>query len=124
MYINQYLLEFGIILFVYLSGMVIAAYYKKDTSIANFTWGGGVLIVTLYTFFRMSNFLLQQILITTMICLWSIRLISYVYKRYTGTDPRFTGWKWQGIKALIINIVWIFGQIIMIAIMSYPVVLI
>jgi steroid 5-alpha reductase family enzyme len=122
MYINQYLLEFGIILFVYLSGMVIAAYYKKDTSIANFTWGGGVLIVTLYTFFRMSNFLLQQILITTMICLWSTRLIAYVYKRYTGKDPRFVNWKWQGIKALVINIFWVFGQIIMIAIMSNPVI--
>lgn len=120
MYINQYLLEIGVILFVYLSSMVIAACYKKDTSIANFTWGGGVLIVTLYTFFRMSNFLLQQILITTMICLWSIRLIAYVYTRYTGKDPRFAGWKWQGVKALIINSFWVFGQIIMIAIMSYP----
>ncbi len=122
MYINQYLLEIGCILFVYLSSMVIAACYKKDTSIANFTWGGGVLIVTLYTFFRMSNFLLRQILTTTMICLWSIRLIAYVYKRYTGKDPRFVGWKWQGFKALIINSFWVFGQIIMIIIMSNPVV--
>lgn len=122
MYINQYLLEFGIILFVYLSGMIIAACYKKDTSIANFTWGGGVLIVTLYTFFRISNFLLRQIIVTTMICLWSIRLIAYVYTRYTGKDPRFVSWKWEGFKALIINSFWVFGQIIMIAIMSNPVI--
>lgn len=122
MYINQYLVEIGCILFVYLSSMVIAACYKKDTSVANFTWGGGVLIVTLYTFLRMSNFLLQQILVTTMICLWSTRLIAYVYHRYTGKDPRFVTWKWQGIKALIINIVWVFGQIIMITIMSNPII--
>src|SRR5260221_5325946 len=121
MYINQYLLEIGIILFIYLTSMVIAACYKRDTSIANFTWGGGVLIVTLYTFFRISTFLLQQIIVTALICLWSTRLIAYVYTRYTGKDPRFTHWKWQGMKALIINIFWLFGQTIMIAIMSLPI---
>src|SRR5437016_290193 len=99
-----YAIELGIILFVYLASMVAAACYKKDTSIANFTWGGGVLIVTLYTFLRMSSFLLQQIVITSLIVLWAVRLIVYVYIRYEGKDPRFTTWKWQGMKALIINI--------------------
>lgn len=121
---SQNIIELGSILGIYLSSMVAVACYKEDTSIANFTWGGGVLIVALYTFFRMSNFLLPQIIVTSMIAVWSIRLIAYVYTRYTGKDPRFVTWKWQGIKALIINIVWVFGQIIMITIMSYPVVLI
>jgi steroid 5-alpha reductase family enzyme len=40
--------------------------------------------------------------------------------RYTGRDPRFSTWKWQGLKALLVNIGWVFGQSIMIAIMSYP----
>lgn len=119
--IPQPFIEIGVILFVYLTSMVIITCYKGDTSISNFTWGGGVLIVTLYTFLRMSNFLLQQIIVTTMICLWSMRLISYVYRRYTGKDPRFTHWKWQGFKALIINSFWIFGQSIMIGIMSLPI---
>jgi steroid 5-alpha reductase family enzyme len=104
--------------------MVALACYKGDTSISNFTWGGGVLIVALYTFIRISTFLLQQIIVTVMICLWSIRLISYVYRRYTGKDPRFVGWKWQGFKALIINSFWIYGQSIMITIMGLPIVLI
>lgn len=120
----QYFIEISGILFVYLSSMIAIITYKGDTSIGNFTWGGGVLIVTLYTFFRMSNFLFQQIVVTTMICLWSLRLIAYVYTRYTGKDPRFTHWKWQGFKALFINSIWIFGQSIMIAIMSYPIILI
>ncbi len=121
---HHYIIELGGVLGVYLSSMVAITSYKGDTSIGNFTWGGGVLIVTLYTFFRMSNFLAQQIIITGMIALWSMRLIMYVYTRYTGKDPRFVTWKWQGFKALIINTVWIFGQSIMIAIMSYPIVLI
>lgn len=120
----QYLIEVGLLLFVYLSGMVALACHKKDTSVSNFTWGGGVLLVTLYTFFRMSAFLLQQIIVTTLIVFWAMRLIIYVYVRYKGDDPRFQTWKREGIKALIINFVWVFGQIIMISIMSYPLVLI
>jgi steroid 5-alpha reductase family enzyme len=119
--IPQPFIEIAVILFVYLTSMVIITCYKGDTSIGNFTWGGGVLIVTLYTFLRVSSFLLQQIIVTAMICLWSTRLIAYVYHRYTGKDPRFKHWKWQGFKALIINSFWIFGQSIMIAIMSLPV---
>ena len=121
---SHYIVELSMLLFIYLSSMVIAASYKQDTSIANFTWGGGVLLVTLYTFLRMSGYLLQQIIVTLFITLWALRLITYVYIRYTGKDPRFVTWKWQGIKALVINTFWVFGQIIMISIMSYPIVLI
>lgn len=122
--LSMYFTELSILLGIYLTSMVAVACYKEDTSIANFTWGGGVLLVTLYSFFRMSSFLPQQIIVTGMIVLWAARLIAYVYIRYTGKDPRFKTWKWQGIKALIINIIWVFGQIIMISIMSYPIILI
>lgn len=117
---NNYFLEIGTLLLVYLSGMVALTCYKKDTSIGNFTWGGGVLLVTLYTFLRLSTFLLQQIIATTFIIAWASRLIIYIYIRYTGNDPRFVSWKRTGIKAFIINLFWIFGQLIMIVIMSYP----
>jgi len=104
--------------------MVALVQYKGDTSIANFTWGGGVLLVTLFTFFTMSEYLPRQIIVTIFIVLWAVRLICHVYKRYDGKDPRFASWNWQGFKALIINFVWIFGQSIMIVIMSYPIILI
>lgn len=109
------------LLFIYLTCMVAVVQFKGDTSIANFTWGGGVMLVALYTFFVFSAFLPQQILMTALMVLWAMRLIMYVYLRYTGKDPRFAAWKWQGFKALCINICWVFGQLIMIAIMSYPV---
>jgi len=108
----------------YLICMVIIVQLKKDTSIGNFTWGGGVLLLTWYSFWMYGSFLPEQILITTLISLWAGRLIMHVYKRYTGKDPRFATWKWQGFKALLMNVCWIFGQTIMIAIMSYPAVLI
>lgn len=112
------------LLFVYLTSMVLLVQCKGDTSIGNFTWGGGVMLTSLYTFFITSSFLPQQILVTVLISCWALRLIALVYLRYSGKDPRFAGWKWQGYKALCINIAWIFGQTIMIAIMSYPLFLI
>jgi steroid 5-alpha reductase family enzyme len=104
--------------------MLINVQYKGDTSIANFTWGGGVLIVALYTFFTKSTFLPRQIIITSIIAMWAGRLILHIYKRYTGKDPRFITWKWQGIKAFFINLIWMLGQAVMIAVMSYPVLLV
>lgn len=113
-----------ILLIVYLLSMVTLLQFKGDTSIGNFTWGGGVLLVALYTFFVMSAFLPRQIIATLCIFFWSFRLIGFVYMRYTGKDPRFINWKWQGFKALVINFCWVFGQSIMIAIMGYPIALI
>lgn len=113
-----------VLLFIYLSTMVAIVQFKGDTSIANFTWGGGVMLVSLYTLFTFSSFLPRQIILTTLMVLWAVRLIVHVYKRYMGKDPRFALWTWKGWRALIINIGWIFGQIIMIVIMSYPVVLV
>jgi steroid 5-alpha reductase family enzyme len=115
---------FIFILLIYLSCMVAFAQWKGDTSIANFTWGGGVMLVALISFFFMSSFFFRQILATLLIVLWATRLILYIYIRYTGKDPRFVQWKRQGIKALLINTCWIFGQSIMIIIMSQPILLI
>ncbi len=108
------------LLILYLFGMIVLVTYKGDTSIANFTWGGGVLLVAVYSFFTLSQMGPRQILITTMTVLWALRLIVYLYVRYTGKDPRFTAWKWQGLKALLINTVWVLGQGVMIALMSIP----
>ena len=112
------------ILLIYLSTMVALVQFKEDTSIGNFTWGGGVMLVTLYTFFVFSSFFTRQVLITSMIVLWAGRLIIHVYKRYTGKDPRFAAWQWKGAKAFLVNCGWIYGQFFMIAIMAYPSVLI
>ncbi|MGB8467953.1 MAG: DUF1295 domain-containing protein [Candidatus Babeliales bacterium] len=113
-----------ILLLIYFCCMVAVLQLKGDTSIGNFTWGGGVLLVTLYTFLTLSSFATRQIVVTVMVIAWASRLIMHVYKRYTGTDPRFIGWHAQGLHALIVNTVWVFGQTIMIAAMSYPIVLI
>ncbi len=65
----------GIILIsVYLTTMFVTVQVKKDNSIGNFTWGGGVLLVTLYTYYYGFH-TPRSLLITTLIFLWATRLI-------------------------------------------------
>lgn len=115
-----------ILILIYLPIMFLIVQFKGDTSIGNFTWGGGVMLVALYELIL--NFLpgyfngnLRIILVTTLIILWALRLILYLYIRYSGKDPRFKNWKWQGLQAFFINIVWIFGQFFLIIIMILPI---
>ncbi len=108
---------------IYLACMVCIVQVKRDTSIANFTWGGGVMLTALYTLLTGGTFFARQILLTVMTLIWGSRLAFYVYLRYRGNDPRFEKWKHEGgAKALIINLGYIFGlQAVLLAIMSVPV---
>jgi steroid 5-alpha reductase family enzyme len=92
--------------------MLIVVTVKKDRSIANFTWGGGVLLITLYTF--IIPFVWGQtpswrsVLITSLTVIWAVRILSYIYLRYRGDDPRYQSWKQTGLKAFLLNVIWIF----------------
>lgn len=130
--VSNIIFGFPILLGLYLLCMLIIVQVKKDTSIANYVWGGGVLLITLYTYFVFPLLALtgsekspwlrwRSLLVTVLIILWAGRLILYVYLRYKGEDPRYQSWKLSGLKALIINIGYIFIlQVIMMLIMSVP----
>ena len=107
---------------VYLAIMVYIVQTKKDTSIANFTWGGGVMLTALFTLLTKANFFARPLLITALTLIWGTRLALYVYLRYKGNDPRFQTWKHEGgTEALIINLGYIFGlQAFLLVIMSIP----
>jgi steroid 5-alpha reductase family enzyme len=122
---HEIALGIGIVI-TYLIGMLITVQRKKDNSIGNFTWGGGVLLVTLYTFCQGPKSI-RALLITCLICLWALRLIVYVYSRYKkGADPRFIEWQKQwGNYSLLISFCWIVimnGALLMI--MSTPSILV
>lgn len=93
----------------YLAAMVTLVQVKKDNSIGNFTWGGLVMIITLYTFLTSPYMVPRHIVVTTLIMLWGARLVVYIYSRYKkGADPRFVAWQNQwGKYALLISIGWI-----------------
>src|SRR5579862_4823329 len=119
---TMFFMQVAALLAVYLSAMVLLIYMKKDISIANFAWGGGVLLLTLYTFFSSGTYDQREVLVTSLITLWAVRMIVHLYCRYTGKDPRFTTWKTEGgSKALAVHIFYIFGpQLLLLLIMSVP----
>lgn len=110
---------------IYLLIMLAIVQCKHDTSIANFVWGGGVLLIALYTFFKGNIHATRHILATALIILWAGRLALYVYLRYKGNDPRYQNWKHRGVKALCINFGYIFSlQTMLLCIMAVPIILI
>lgn len=99
------------LLFIYLCILFGVVQVKKDISIANFGWGGGVLLLTLYTFFAFSHIHLRKIIVTACILLWALRLSYYVWLRYKkGADPRYTAWLeyWKKPEiAFLFSFLWI-----------------
>ncbi|GMU19162.1 MAG: hypothetical protein AMXMBFR12_03540 [Candidatus Babeliales bacterium] len=126
------------IIALYLLIMLIIVQVKKDSSIANFVWGGGCLIIAWYLYFIapliekriigtsnrgifLDPWFNRSLIIMVLISLWALRLALYVYLRYRGDDPRYQSWKKGGLKQLLFNLVWIFGlNTIMLLVMSVP----
>lgn len=94
---------------IYLLTMLAIVYIHQDNSLGNFTWGGGAMVLTLYFFFGASQMLPRQILITTLILIWCLRLATHVYSRYRkGSDPRFAKWRQEyGPLALVLSFCWV-----------------
>ncbi len=111
---------------VYLAIMIYVAQTKRDMSIVNFTWGGGVALNALYSLLAGGTFYARQCLVTTLTLIWATRLAYYVYARYKGDDPRFQSWKHEGgLRAFILNLLYMFGpQALTIALMSTPVLIV
>lgn len=114
-----------LLILAYLTLMLIIVHVKKDSSIANFTWGGGCLLIAWYLYFAHKTYAIpffnRPLLVTLLLTLWCVRLALYVYLRYKGDDPRYKSWKKQGFNALVFNLFWIFGlNTIMMLVMSAP----
>jgi steroid 5-alpha reductase family enzyme len=126
------------IIALYLLIMLIIVQVKKDSSIANFVWGGGCLIIVWYLYFIapliekkiigtsergifLDPWFNRSLIIMVLISLWALRLALYVYLRYRGDDPRYQSWKKGGFTQLLFNLVWIFGlNTLMMLVMSVP----
>lgn len=98
------------IILTYLSIMFAIVIYKQDTSIGNFTWGGMVMLLALYTLCTTSSWAPYQLLATTLTLIWGLRLAYYAYSRYhKGVDPRFIAWLQRGVwHTRLFAFVWIF----------------
>jgi len=119
--INFFLIV-GAVLGVYLIAMTLLATYKEDTSVANVTWIGGILIATLFTLVWYKMYGTRQTIGAAFITLWALRLLFHFYRRYDENDPRFASWRQRkGLDALLFNAQYVFGvQAPLMVLMAIP----
>lgn len=94
--------QIGLILLavlVYISVVFVIAWSKKRLDIVDIAWGGAFIVAAVTSLFLGSAGSLQ-ILVTTLVIIWGLRLGFYILKRVLASkteDPRYTelrkGWK-------------------------------
>jgi len=90
---------------VYFHLFYFVALIKSDFSVIDTAWGMGFVVVTLSLLFQTPVLTSQQILLTTMICAWALRLSLYLHFRNVkkGEDFRYRQWREEwGDKANLI----------------------
>jgi steroid 5-alpha reductase family enzyme len=122
----QLIAESLVILIIYMTIGYIIAQIKKDTSIVDILWGTGFIMITWYSLFRAGLFLQRQLIVTSLVTIWGLRLTSYILWRKKGDDPRYLKLKKQwGSWAPLYTFIFIFMlQGIFIFLINYPVLLI
>lgn len=68
----------------------------KDNSIADIFWGLGFLQVAIHSTVLSGSFLLSQILLLSLITVWSLRISLYILSKKIikkGEDPRYAVWR-------------------------------
>ncbi len=88
-------LEVGLLIWAYMSLLFLFAVVKKDNSIADIGWGLGFVLVAIYTFFKTPIFLTTDILVTTLVLIWGLRLSYSIFRRNwgKGEDFRYKVWR-------------------------------
>lgn len=103
------------------------ALYKKDNSIVDIFWGIGFIIITLYSLFKTESYAINQLIITTLVLIWGIRISTHILLKNWGKkeDPRYAAWRkeWKWVKIRSYFQVFMLQGIIML-IIAYPIIFI
>lgn len=86
--------EIALLILVFMSLVFILATIKKDNSIVDIAWGSGFIIIALFTLLN-SNFEARQLLVTSLIVLWGLRLALHILIKNWGKpeDFRYKAWR-------------------------------
>jgi steroid 5-alpha reductase family enzyme len=88
-------LEVSIVVWIYMTVLFFFALVKKDNSIADIGWGLGFIIAALYSFFKAPTLFTTDILVTSLVILWGLRLSYSIFLRNwgKGEDFRYKTWR-------------------------------
>ena len=74
----------GIALLVYMSVFYGWARVMRKISIVDVAWGGGFILVVILNLVMARTVTMRQILVTSMVFIWGVRLIGHLYSRFRG----------------------------------------
>jgi steroid 5-alpha reductase family enzyme len=116
-----------ILVFIYMTLFFVVAQIKKNNSIVDMAWGIGFVMIAVYTLFIGGNYNPSSIIVTTLVCIWGIRLFYHILKRNLGKseDFRYAAWrkewgKWVVPRAFLQ--VFMLQGVIMLVI-AYPIIM-
>jgi steroid 5-alpha reductase family enzyme len=75
--------------------MFLIAMQIKDNSIADIAWGIGFVIIAISLLLQTPQIQVSQIIISSLVSIWGLRLSSYIYIRSIGKgeDFRYANWR-------------------------------
>ena len=84
-----------ITVFVYMTIMFVLAMWLKDNSIADTAWGIGFIVVTVAILIVSGDYSARQILATSLVVVWGLRLAIRILRRNWGKGEDFRYRKWR-----------------------------
>lgn len=100
--ILQLIAQSVLIIMLYMCAGYFIAQFKKDISIVDIMWGLGFIIIAWFSLWKRDLFLSRQLIVTTLITIWGLRLSGYIWWRKKDEDNRYTQLKkhWGGWVSL------------------------
>ncbi len=78
-----------LVIFIFMNLFYFVSLILKRKDIADFAWGIGFIVVSIFNLIASDNFQKTKIIITFLVFMWGIRLASYIYFRNKGKKDDF-----------------------------------
>ena len=95
-----------LVVFSFMILMFIMGLVKKNNGVVDVGWGLGFILIALFTFIKNGSYTLLQLIGTTLVIVWGLRLSLHIYARNTSKpeDFRYANWrkqwgKWLNLRA-------------------------
>ena len=77
--------------------LFVIALIRRDNSVADIGWGIGFVLAAFVVLWQRDSITLRQVLVTSLVCIWGVRLALHVWMRNRGKgeDKRYAAWRMQ-----------------------------
>ncbi len=99
------IIDFALIIFLYVNLVFILAWIIKDNGIMDVAWGIGFIIIAWYGLYQAQQVDTRQWVVTILVTIWGVRLSGYIFIRNWGReeDFRYKQWREQWGKYAILR---------------------